>query len=208
MLAALGLVVSERRRDVQRSVLLDGRRARPTEADELARAQARPSELGEDADVRIVAELRYRGQAFELAVELERPTSSEDFHAAHEEAYGYRDPEAEVELVTLRATATDARARDRRRKRWVRRPSGAERSRRDTVFGDTEIITGEPEPGETHRGPGDRRAARGDARRAGGLERRGARVGHDPDRAMSLDPVTLRVAAAPCAPPARRWARC
>src|SRR5262249_40687685 len=30
----------------------------------------------------------------------------ERFHRAHEQAYGYSDPEVEVELVTLRATAT------------------------------------------------------------------------------------------------------
>ena len=52
-----------------------------------------------------LAKLRYRGQAFELSVPLS-DSLEEDFHRAHEEAYGYRDPEAEVELVTLRATAT------------------------------------------------------------------------------------------------------
>ena len=71
---------------------------------------------------------------------------------------------------------------------------GAERSRRDTIYGDTEIINGEPEPGETHRRSRGRRAAGGDARRPARLERRGAGVRHDPDRAVSLDPVTLRVA--------------
>src|SRR3954464_12559286 len=64
VLAALGLVVSERRRDVQRSVLLKAGEL-TGEADELA-ALAR--EQLPDSDVRIVAELRYRGQAFELAV--------------------------------------------------------------------------------------------------------------------------------------------
>lgn len=149
VLAALGLVVSERRRDVQRSVLLRDLDEAPEHADELA-AKAR-EELGEDADVRIVAELRYRGQAFELAVELSDHLE-EDFHAAHEEAYGYRDPEAEVELVTLRATATlpgpeiDPKA-------VGRAAEGAERSRRETVFGETEIIRGEPAPGERIEGP-------------------------------------------------------
>ena len=66
VLAALGLVVSERRRDVQRSVLLRELEKAQEQADELAE-KAR-EELGGEADVRIVAELRYRGQAFELAV--------------------------------------------------------------------------------------------------------------------------------------------
>ena len=149
VLAALGLVVSERRRDVQRSVLLRDLSEAPAEAGKLSeRAKA---ELGGDPEVRVVAELRYRGQAFELAVELSDHLE-EDFHAAHEEAYGYRDPEAEVELVTLRATATlsgpeiDPQA-------VGEAAEGAERSRRDTVYGDTEIIRGEPAPGERIEGP-------------------------------------------------------
>ncbi len=101
--------------------------------------------------MKIVAELRYRGQAFELSVPLS-DSLEEDFHRAHEEAYGYRDPEAEVELVTLRATATtpgpeiDPAA-------VGKAAEGAERGRRDTIYGDTEIIRGEPEPGETIEGP-------------------------------------------------------
>jgi N-methylhydantoinase A len=115
VLAALGLVVSERRRDAQRSLLLAGAEL----SDEaVARAFA---ELGDraraaldepDADLRAVYELRYRGQAFELPVEVAgaRPGAPdalrEAFAAAHEERYGYVDAEGEVELVTLRVTAT------------------------------------------------------------------------------------------------------
>ena len=149
VLAALGLVVSERRRDAQRSVLLEADEL-TTEAGELAE-RAR-DELGDpEADVRVVAELRYSGQAFELSVPLSDHLQ-EDFHAAHEDAYGYRDPEAEVELVTLRATATtpgpeidpDAVGEA---------AEGTERSTRDTVYGETEIIRGEPKPGERIEGP-------------------------------------------------------
>ncbi len=149
VLAALGLVVSERRRDVQRSVLLRELEKAQEQADELAE-KAR-EELGGEADVRIVAELRYRGQAFELAVELSDHLE-EDFHAAHEEAYGYRDPEAEVELVTLRATATQP-GPEIDPDTVGKAAEGAERSRRETVYGDTEIIRGEPEPGEKIEGP-------------------------------------------------------
>jgi N-methylhydantoinase A len=147
VLAALGLVVSERRRDAQRSVL---QRAAEIETDELA-ARAR-AELGvPDADVRIVAELRYRGQAFELTVPLS-DRLEEDFHAAHEQAYGYSDLEAEVEVVTLRATATQA-GPEIDAGAVGKAAEGAERSRRDTVFGDTEIVRGEPAPGEPIIGP-------------------------------------------------------
>jgi N-methylhydantoinase A len=149
VLAALGLVVSERRRDAQRSVLLKAADLRD-EPDELAR-RAREELGGDDAGVKLVAELRYRGQAFELSVPLSAGLE-EDFHRAHEDAYGYRDPEAEVELVTLRATATtpgpeiDPNA-------VGEAAEGAERTRRDTIYGDTEIIRGEPEPGERIDGP-------------------------------------------------------
>jgi N-methylhydantoinase A len=149
VLAALGLVVSERRRDAQRSVLLKAADLQE-EPDELA-ARAR-EELGDaDADVKIVAELRYRGQAFELSVPLSDHLE-EDFHQAHEEAYGYRDPEAEVELVTLRATATTP-GPEIDPKAVGEAAEGAQRSRRDTLYGDTEIIKGEPEPGERIEGP-------------------------------------------------------
>ena len=84
VLSALGLVASDERRDTVRShvVLL-------TEAGEL------PPE-GE-------ADLRYRGQSFELTVPL-GPDLAARFHEAHEERYGHADPEREVELVAVRTT--------------------------------------------------------------------------------------------------------
>lgn len=113
VLAALGLVVSPRRRDVQRSVLL-AREDLSTEAiaavaRELA-TQARAALGDPDAPVRIEHEARYRGQAFELTLSGEEagtaPALREAFAAAHEERYGYRDEDGEVELVTVRASAT------------------------------------------------------------------------------------------------------
>ncbi len=57
-------------------------------------------------------DLRYRGQSFELTVPMERcdPTAAaQRFHQAHERRYGYARPEAPVELVTVRVTATGLR---------------------------------------------------------------------------------------------------
>ena len=112
VLSALGLVVSERRRDVVESVLLSG--------DSLTRqaVAAVVRRLGErgrdelaspDAELRATYDLRYAGQAFELAVpgELE-PDPGElrrAFDHAHADHYGYDDPEAELELVTVRVAA-------------------------------------------------------------------------------------------------------
>jgi N-methylhydantoinase A len=109
VLSALGLIVSERRRDLVESVLMAGDEiAGATEA--VARLAARGrSELGsDDAQVRVGYDLRYAGQAFELTVSGgERPDPAElrrEFDAAHEQRYGYSDADATLELVTLRVT--------------------------------------------------------------------------------------------------------
>ena len=112
VLSALGLVVSERRRDLVESVLLAG--------DELTRDNAAAivehlgekgrAELGEpEAELRATYELRYAGQAFELSVPGQLSPDPErlrsDFDRAHDERYGYSDPDAELELVTIRVAA-------------------------------------------------------------------------------------------------------
>ena len=82
VLSALGLVASEERRDrVQSYVCL------------LAEAGELPRE-GE-------ADLRYRGQSFELTVAL-GDGLAERFHRAHEDRYGYADPGRAIELVAVR----------------------------------------------------------------------------------------------------------
>jgi N-methylhydantoinase A len=157
VLAALGLVVSDRRRDAQRSVLLAG--------DELSAERMRDevAALAERAGggaLRVTAELRYRGQAFELAVESgEAPEPDElreAFAAAHERAYGFRDPEGEVELVTLRVTATTPGPEIDPSAAGAAGP-GAERSTRRAWFDgeehDATVFCGEPEPGTEIAGP-------------------------------------------------------
>jgi N-methylhydantoinase A len=163
VLAALGLVVSERRRDEQRSLLLAGEAlTRAAVAEAIASLAARAREgLGDpDAGLRVVCELRYRGQAFELAVPTsERPAPEalrEAFSAAHEEAYGYRDPEGEVELVTVRVTAAvPGPGLDAGRAGAGR--GVTEGTRRATFDGagehEARVITGEPEPGTALAGP-------------------------------------------------------
>jgi N-methylhydantoinase A len=82
VLSALGLVVSEERRDSVRSYLVP-----LTEAGELPRA-------GE-------ADLRYEGQSFELTLALQDDLA-EAFHRAHAEQYGFAEREREIELVAVR----------------------------------------------------------------------------------------------------------
>jgi N-methylhydantoinase A len=82
VLSALGLVASDERRDRVVSYV------RP-----LADVGDLPPE-GE-------ADLRYRGQSFELTVPLE-PNLAAAFHRAHAERYGYADESREIELVAVR----------------------------------------------------------------------------------------------------------
>ncbi len=94
VLSALGLAAAERRRDEAQSVL---RPSPELHADTLAA-------LAGDAD-EVTWELRYRGQAHELALRGVAPTApalGAALAAAHEERYGYADPEAPWELVTVR----------------------------------------------------------------------------------------------------------
>ncbi|MGH2801405.1 MAG: hydantoinase/oxoprolinase family protein, partial [Thermoleophilaceae bacterium] len=133
VLSALGLVVSERRRDVVESVLMGGEkltreavtgvvrrlgerarseldeRRHPERAERGPHGPTEPAPNGLEPALRATYDLRYAGQAFELSVG--GPLSPEPdglraaFDRAHEERYGYADPEAELELVTVRVAA-------------------------------------------------------------------------------------------------------
>jgi N-methylhydantoinase A len=112
VLSALGLVVSERRRDIVESVLLAGAELTSENVAEVVRrlGERGREELGDaGAELRATYDLRYAGQAFELSVpgELE-PDPTElrrAFDRAHDHRYGYADPDAELELVTVRVAA-------------------------------------------------------------------------------------------------------
>jgi N-methylhydantoinase A len=111
VLCALGLAAAAPRRDVSRTVMLAGTQLTRERLAHERRAlleHARAA-LGEPpARVRVRHELRYRGQAFELAVDEREPGDPvrlrEAFARAHEQRYGYRDEAAAVELVTMRVS--------------------------------------------------------------------------------------------------------
>jgi N-methylhydantoinase A len=123
VLSALGLVVSERRRDVVESVLLARdeltretigeaiRRLGEQARSELAEVSSAEGNSGGAGDPKLSAtyDLRYSGQAFELSVEGSLEPEPDElrraFDRAHEERYGYSDPDAELELVTVRVAA-------------------------------------------------------------------------------------------------------
>jgi N-methylhydantoinase A len=104
VLSALGLAAADRRTQVQRTLMLRGAELTDAALDD-AIEQLRPG--GERLEV--ACDMRYRGQAHELTV---RDLQSADalraaFAELHEERYGYRDDDADVELVTLRVTGVD-----------------------------------------------------------------------------------------------------
>ena len=109
VLSALGMVVSERRVDAVDSVLLSGDELTQEAIDAaIGRLVERARhELGtEGGEVRPSFDLRYAGQAFELTVATESSPKRlrEAFDRAHDDRYGYSDPGAEIELVTIRVT--------------------------------------------------------------------------------------------------------
>jgi N-methylhydantoinase A len=100
VLSALGLTAGDERRDHVVSHV---------------RPLADVDDLPRDGE----ADLRYRGQSFELTVSLGEDLA-ERFHRAHEERYGYADRGREVELVAVR-TAEVVRGPE------LRLPSGESR---------------------------------------------------------------------------------
>ena len=82
VLSALGLVVSDERRDAVVSYVC-------------------PLDAAPDLPEAGEADLRYRGQSFELTVQL-GPDLAERFHRAHEERYGVAYADRAVELVAVR----------------------------------------------------------------------------------------------------------
>jgi N-methylhydantoinase A len=138
VLSAVGLVASEPRRDLVRSVLLSGDNftsgAAAEAVDSLARRGREELGAGDDAELRASYDLRYAGQAFELTIVGEpRPDPADlrrAFDDAHRERYGYSDDEAELELVTVRvAVALPGAALPERE-----RPQGEERGTRAAIF--------------------------------------------------------------------------
>jgi N-methylhydantoinase A len=165
VLSALGLAASPPRRDAARTVMLgsaqiDGPALQAARAELLA--EARGALGATPARARVRHELRYRGQSFELPVDEERTAGAplsggelrDAFAAAHEARYGYRDEQAEVELVNLRASV------------WGPAPQLAPRAdsagevrreRAEIVFDGrrlaAEVVLGEPAPGMALDGP-------------------------------------------------------
>lgn len=115
-LCALGAASAAIRRDTMRTVLL------PLTAGTMPSLHAVLDELAAEAEAAVVemvgpgasrisraADLRYKGQSFEITVPLPEGATAEAlitaFHAAYHDAFGHSDPETAVQLVNLRVSA-------------------------------------------------------------------------------------------------------
>jgi N-methylhydantoinase A len=159
VLSALGLIASERRRDTARTVMLSGDDLSGARIAGEVAALRQSIEAGLDgAEAEVTYDLRYRGQAFELAVpgpsHPDPADLAERFAAEHERRYGYRDPEADVELVNVRLAMVVPGPSPE--------PEGApagslERAGRRARFAgewlEAEVLRGEPETGLEVDGP-------------------------------------------------------
>ena len=97
VLSALGIAAGERRRSTVESVM------RPLE--ELAADPPRRPRAPRGGRVEVECELRYRGQAHELTVALHPvATLARRFHARHRDRYGFDDPGAGIEVVSVRTS--------------------------------------------------------------------------------------------------------
>jgi N-methylhydantoinase A len=159
VLSALGLCASDRRRDTARTVLWSGGELTADRvAEEVSRLAEGAGRNMNDAEPRATYEMRYRGQAFELAIpgpaEPDPEQLADRFAEAHEERYGYRDPEGEVELVNVRLAMVSPGPEPR--------PAAAsegelEESQREARFGGewqaAKVLRGEPAAGISVSGP-------------------------------------------------------
>ena len=126
--------MAERSRDLVESILLTGADLATERIERSGGAAGRPRpprvSIAEKPEVRATYELRYEGQAFELPIDGEpRPDPAElrrAFDRAHEDRYGYADPGANLELVTIRVAVALPGAEPRPAE-WDG-PSGIDRS--------------------------------------------------------------------------------
>jgi N-methylhydantoinase A len=164
VLCALGLAAAAPRRDVARTLVLDARALSAERAALVAQASA--ALALHPARVRVVYELRYRGQSFELPVEEELNRAGMSaaqlcaaFSDTHEQRYGYRDDSAHIDLVTMRVSVWGPSPSLQPRAAGENRepPTTIAPELRTVVFDGqpiaTSVIRGQPPPGTVLSGP-------------------------------------------------------
>jgi N-methylhydantoinase A/oxoprolinase/acetone carboxylase beta subunit len=100
VLSALGMLMADAVRDYSAGVLglKDLER-------EFAKLERRARKESPGAEIERSADLRYKGQSYELNVPWPAARGFSEFHKAHQKMYGYLSSEREVEVVTIRVRA-------------------------------------------------------------------------------------------------------
>lgn len=128
VLSAFGLAIADLRRDYVRPFFASLGSIQSVDVERTYAEMERTAAMQLDSpEFQRRADLRYRGQSFELTVQAGGVQElAERFHAAHEERYGYRMEEEPVEVVNLRLTATVAGERPQLHERepWGEARSG------------------------------------------------------------------------------------
>jgi N-methylhydantoinase A len=97
-LSALGMLMADAVRDYAAGVL-----GREDIEKQFAVLERRARRESPEAQIEHSADLRYRGQSYELNVPW--PGAAEAFHREHARIYGYATPERDIEAVTIRVRA-------------------------------------------------------------------------------------------------------
>jgi N-methylhydantoinase A len=159
VLSALGLCVSDRRRDTARTVMLSGNDmgAERIGAEVAAMMEEAGAGLDREVEARVTYKLRYAGQAFELPVpgpvDPDPEELVEGFERAHEERYGHRDPDGEVVLVDIELAIVVPGPAPQPRAAEGGVEQGSRRVHFDGEWFETPVLRGEPAAGTGAEGP-------------------------------------------------------
>ncbi len=153
VLSALGTLTSDIRRDLVQSILKPTAASSPTEItmifEKMQREAVSSLKPNTDISFRHLIEIRYRGQAYELPIEIsaQKMGKAKDsqldlialerlFHKKHEQLYGYSLKDNPAEIVSLRLEAT-ARTKKPRLPKYSEKDSSAPqpRAERKVLFG-------------------------------------------------------------------------
>ncbi len=99
-LSALGMLLADRVRDYSMGAL----RCQNLNA-RFRKLAARAKKDIPDAHIELSADIRYRGQSYELTVPWHPADPAAPFHVQHQQVYGYANPDRATEVVTIRVRA-------------------------------------------------------------------------------------------------------
>ena len=111
--SAIGMLTADLRHDYVRTAIMDTREASPEDIGALFESLEEQAcrDLTQEGfakeNIRMIraADMRYRGQAYEITISVDDGNMEDAFHGEHHKAYGYNRPGEIMEIVNLRLTA-------------------------------------------------------------------------------------------------------